>query len=190
MAFTVALLLLVTHLTGCAMRGPQWLAVAARLRWPLLSPTNLHSRAHHSIKHISCLLTALSNLSNSLPDFCAPSFPSGINRALRSSMGRHGRLTDDPDDMSEIGEDQNIFELHITEATLSVSRPACQGLRRGSTGGTLLKQGLPLKGYPPLGGNTKNYLLRRQALHYAFPTCVRVCVCVCFSSSHPCRCAS
>ncbi|EFJ46513.1 hypothetical protein VOLCADRAFT_118102 [Volvox carteri f. nagariensis] len=51
---------------------------------------------------------------------------SGINRALRSSrrggVGT-GELRDslrsDTDDFSEIGEDQNIFELHITEAQVN-----------------------------------------------------------------------
>ncbi|KXZ46909.1 hypothetical protein GPECTOR_39g403 [Gonium pectorale] len=43
---------------------------------------------------------------------------SGINRALRSSNGRGLRdsLRSNSDDFSEIGEDQNIFELHVTEA--------------------------------------------------------------------------
>eukprot|EP00798_Chlamydomonas_sp_ICE-L_P022119 gene22119-29179_t len=42
---------------------------------------------------------------------------SGINNALRSNL-RSSSFTADPDDFSEIGEDQNIFELQITEATL------------------------------------------------------------------------
>lgn len=53
---------------------------------------------------------------------------SGINRALRSSgRGRPGAgglrdsLRSDTDDFSEIGEDQNIFELHVTEAQIYVS---------------------------------------------------------------------
>ena len=51
---------------------------------------------------------------------------SGINRALRSSL-RGSRATDDMDNFSEIGEDQNIFELHITEATLQVRAYQCVG---------------------------------------------------------------
>ncbi|GLI67567.1 hypothetical protein VaNZ11_011794 [Volvox africanus] len=48
---------------------------------------------------------------------------SGINRALRSSRrggadGLRDSLRSDTDDFSEIGEDQNIFELHITEAQI------------------------------------------------------------------------
>ena len=46
---------------------------------------------------------------------------SGINRALRSSKLRDSRATDTPDDMSELGDDQNLFELHVSEATLFVS---------------------------------------------------------------------
>jgi hypothetical protein len=46
---------------------------------------------------------------------------SGINRALRSSRLRDSRATDAPDDVSELGDDQNILELHISEATLHVS---------------------------------------------------------------------
>lgn len=42
---------------------------------------------------------------------------SGINRALRSSgRGLRDSLRSDTDDFSELGEDQNIFELHVTEA--------------------------------------------------------------------------
>ncbi|KAG2486785.1 hypothetical protein HYH03_014584 [Edaphochlamys debaryana] len=44
---------------------------------------------------------------------------SGINRALRSSgRGLRDSLRSDTDDFSEIGEDQNIFELHITESQI------------------------------------------------------------------------
>lgn len=46
---------------------------------------------------------------------------SGINRALRSSRVRDSRATDEPDDMSDVGQDQNIFELHVSEASLYVS---------------------------------------------------------------------
>ncbi|KAG2431181.1 hypothetical protein HXX76_009709 [Chlamydomonas incerta] len=43
---------------------------------------------------------------------------SGINRALRSSKrgGLRDSIRSDADDLSELGEDQNIFELHVTEA--------------------------------------------------------------------------
>lgn len=45
---------------------------------------------------------------------------SGINRALRSSV-RDSRATDTPDDLSDLGDDQNLLELHLSEATLYVS---------------------------------------------------------------------
>lgn len=48
---------------------------------------------------------------------------SGINRALRSSgRGLRDSLRSDTDDFSELGEDQNIFELHVTEAQVYVSQ--------------------------------------------------------------------
>ncbi|KAG2447989.1 hypothetical protein HYH02_007017 [Chlamydomonas schloesseri] len=45
---------------------------------------------------------------------------SGINRALRSSKrgGLRDSIRSDADDLSELGEDQNIFELHVTEAQI------------------------------------------------------------------------
>ena len=45
---------------------------------------------------------------------------SGVNRALRSSHMRESRSTNAPDDLSELGPNQNILELHISEASLQV----------------------------------------------------------------------
>lgn len=54
-----------------------------------------------------------------LVPYATPLF-SGVNRALRSSHLRESRSTSTPDDLSELGPNQNILELFISEATLQV----------------------------------------------------------------------
>ena len=69
---------------------------------------------------------------------------SGINRALRSSKrgGLRDSIRSDADDLSELSEDQNIFELHVTEAQVYVRKRGGGGL--GGGGGVL---GLGCAGY-------------------------------------------
>ena len=45
----------------------------------------------------------------------------GVNNAIRATGLRDSQLTGDPDDMSEIGEMQNLLELHVSDATVFVS---------------------------------------------------------------------
>ncbi|KAG1672779.1 hypothetical protein FOA52_002767 [Chlamydomonas sp. UWO 241] len=41
----------------------------------------------------------------------------GVNNAIRSGV-RDSQLTSDPDDMSDVGENQNLLELHISDASV------------------------------------------------------------------------
>lgn len=43
----------------------------------------------------------------------------GVNNAMRAGL-RDSQITGDPDDMSDVGEMQNLLELHISEATVFV----------------------------------------------------------------------
>jgi hypothetical protein len=45
----------------------------------------------------------------------------GVNNALRAGV-RDSQITD-PDDMSDVGEMQNLLELHISDASVFVSAP-------------------------------------------------------------------
>ena len=46
----------------------------------------------------------------------------GVNNAIRTNGLRDSQITGDPDDMSDIGDMQNLLELHISDATVFVSR--------------------------------------------------------------------